>query len=87
MDNEARAIDEQKTLRRARLLNIAYEDTSAREIKLFPDVLSVAELYDLKVVPINADPHHVQFGITNTTSQSTLTSLKQRFVISRCLLR
>ena len=79
MDNEARAIDEQKTLRRARLLNIAYEDTSAREIKLFPNVLSVAELYDLKVVPINADPHHVQFGITNTTSQSTLTSLKQRF--------
>jgi len=61
------------------LLNIAYEDTSARVIQLFPNVLSVAELYDLKVVPISYDAHHVQFGITNTTSQSTLTNLKQRF--------
>jgi type II secretory ATPase GspE/PulE/Tfp pilus assembly ATPase PilB-like protein len=78
-DNEARTIDEQKTLRRARLLNIAYEDTSAKEIKLYPDILTVPELYDLKVIPLTSDQYHLQFGITNTTSQSTIGNLKQRF--------
>lgn len=79
MVDEARALEEQRALRRAQLLNIPYEDTSAGNLNLYPDVLSVAELYDYKVVPLYSDEHNLKFGITNTTSQNTMTNLKQRF--------
>jgi type II secretory ATPase GspE/PulE/Tfp pilus assembly ATPase PilB-like protein len=79
MDDEARVIEEHRTLRRARLLNMVYEDTSSINIKLYPDILTIKELYDLKAVPIFADTHNIKFGITNTTSQNTMTDLKQRF--------
>ena len=36
-------------------------------------------MYDLKIVPLFADSHHLQFGVTNTTSQSTMSNLRQRF--------
>lgn len=79
MADEARTIDEQTTLRRARLLNMPYEDTSNRQVDLFPDILNVPELYDLRVIPILAGPHNIQFGVTNTTSQATMNNLRQRF--------
>jgi type II secretory ATPase GspE/PulE/Tfp pilus assembly ATPase PilB-like protein len=83
MQDPARISEEQNTQRRARLLNIAYEDSSAREISLFPDILSVQEMYDLRVVPISADQYNIKFGITNTTSQSTMSSLQSRFLDQR----
>jgi len=83
MADEARAIDEQKTLRRARLLNIPYEDTSAKEAKLYPDILSVPELYEHKIVPLLADSQNIHFGITNNTSQATMNDLRQRFADQR----
>ncbi len=83
MADEARIIEEQSTLRRARLLNMSYEDTSNREISLYPEVLPVPELYQLKAVPLFADQSNLQFGVTNTTSQSTMTNLQQRFADQR----
>lgn len=79
MKDEARIIDEQKTLRRARLLNVAYQDTSNKELNLYQDFLTIPELYNLKVIPLLADEHHIKFGITNTTSQTTMAELRQRF--------
>jgi len=79
MDDEARTIDEQKTLRRAQLLNVPYFDTSRQQLDLYPEVLTVSELYNLKIIPIYADAHNIRFGITNTTSQSTMANLRQRF--------
>lgn len=83
MPDEARILEEQTTQRRARLLNIAYEDTSTREISLYPDILSVSELINLKAVPIAADANNLLFGVTNTTSQSTMVNLRQRYADQR----
>ena len=83
MVDEARTIEEQTTLRRARLLNLPYEDTSTYEVPLYPDILSVPELYQLKIIPLSSDQSNLKFGITNTTSQSTMTNLQQRFADQR----
>lgn len=79
MPDEARKQEEQNTLRRARILNIAYEDTSAREIPLYPDILQNQEMYSLRVIPLRAEQYNITFGITNTTSQATMTNLQHRF--------
>lgn len=55
--DEARKIDEQNTLRRSRLLNIQYYDTSVQANQLYQNILSVPEMYDLKIVPLFADSH------------------------------
>ena len=83
MPDEARKQEEQTTLRRARLLNLPYADTSYGEIQLYPELLSVPELYQLKTVAIQADQNNIIFGITNTTSQSTMANLQQRFADQR----
>lgn len=77
--DDARTIDEQNTMRRSRLLNIQYFDTSTQVNQLYKSILSVQEMYDLKIVPLYADAHHLQFGVTNTTSQATMSNLRQRF--------
>jgi type II secretory ATPase GspE/PulE/Tfp pilus assembly ATPase PilB-like protein len=79
MIDEGRRIDEQNTISRARLLNMPYVDTSVQELKLYPDILPLAEMYSLKIVPIKADAHNIQFGVTNATSQIHMNDLKQRF--------
>ena len=83
MADDARILEEQSTQRRARLLNMSYEDTSQREAPLYPEILSVPELYQLKAIPILADTSNILFGITNTTSQGTMTNLQQRFADQR----
>lgn len=83
MQDPARLSEEQNTQRRARLLNIAYEDTSTHETPLFPEVLDVQEMYTLRVVPLSVDQYTIKFGITNTTSQSTMTNLQSRFLDQR----
>lgn len=83
MADEARILEEHSTQRRAQILGIAYEDTSARDIALYPEILSVPELYSLKAVPILADRNNILFGITNTTSQTTMVNLRQRFADQR----
>lgn len=79
MSQDLRRDEELITQRRAGVLGVSYTDTSAIQKRLFKNVLPVPELYQLRIVPIFADAHNIQFGITNTTSQQTLNNLKARF--------
>ena len=81
MDNEqkARLIDEQSAQRRARIVGIPYFDTSSQPIELY-GLLSVDEIKQTKLVPLFVSPHEIRFGITNTTSQATIRTLKNRFM-------
>lgn len=80
MSQDARFDEELSTARRARILKVAYIDSSKIIDKLlYKQLLSNAELYAYKVIPVRADAHNIMFGITTTTSQHTMTSLRQRF--------
>lgn len=84
MSQDARRDEEFNTQRRAVILGLAYTDTSGQANKqLYKDLLSVPDLYSLRVVPLNASQHMISFGITNTTSQQTMTMLRQRFLDQR----
>ncbi len=81
---DARYSEEQATQRRAQILGLEYKDTSeAGEKPLYKDLLTNEELKNLKVVPLFADSHHINFGITNNTSQQTIQQLQQRFLDQR----
>ncbi|HEU4914501.1 MAG TPA: ATPase, T2SS/T4P/T4SS family [Candidatus Saccharimonadales bacterium] len=80
MSQDARRDEEDATLRRARLLGFNYVDTSTLPQKtLYKDMLSKEEMYQKRVVPLQADQSNVLFGITTTTSQQTINDLRQRF--------
>jgi type II secretory ATPase GspE/PulE/Tfp pilus assembly ATPase PilB-like protein len=80
MSQDARLDEELSTQRRARVLNMNYIDTARINPKqLFADTLSVQELYDFKVIPINVDKGNILFGVTTMTSQQTMSGLVQRF--------
>ncbi len=80
MSQDARLDEEQSTSRRAGILGMQYTDVSKlTEKPLFKEVLSVQELYDLRVIPISATNHQLHFGITTSTSQQTMQMLHQRF--------
>jgi hypothetical protein len=83
MSQDVRVDEEQITARRAQVLNINYVDVSKLQKQLFKGILSVSELYDLKIVPLVADEHYIHFGITTTTSQQTINNLKARFTDQR----
>jgi type IV pilus assembly protein PilB len=76
----ARVGEEQATQRRARILGLDYIDTSQMSEKpLFRELLTVPELYSLKVIPLHVVKGNIVFGITTTTSQQTMSQLRQRF--------
>jgi type II secretory ATPase GspE/PulE/Tfp pilus assembly ATPase PilB-like protein len=75
--------EEQTTAKRAGVLGMGYVDTSQIQKQLFKNILSVAELKDLRVVPLTADEHNVHFGITTTTAQQTINKLRSRFTDQR----
>ena len=80
MSQDARQDEERSTQRRARVLGMDYVDTSAIPNKqLYRDLLSVPELYQLKVIPVQADQYNILFGVTTTTSQQNMAGLRQRF--------
>lgn len=80
MSQDARLDEEQATQRRARILGMDFVDTSQLANKqLFKEVLPTPEMYKLRIIPLQADEHHITFGVTTTTSQQTISSLKQRF--------
>ena len=84
MSEDARRDEELATQRRGRILGLSYLDTSTMsERPLFKDVLSLPELYQLRVVPLQKSKGYLAFGITTTTSQQTIKSLMQRFSDSR----
>jgi len=77
---EFRQTEENNTQKRAQILGLQYIDTTnAAQAPLYPNILTVPELYSLKVIPIAADKSHILFGVTNTTSQQTIRQLQQRF--------
>jgi type II secretory ATPase GspE/PulE/Tfp pilus assembly ATPase PilB-like protein len=80
MSEDARRDDELATQRRARLLGLGYLDTTTIPNKeLYRDVLTVPELYQLRVIPVQKSKGYLGFGITTTTSQQTIKGLMQRF--------
>ena len=80
MSQDARHDEEVATQRRAALLGLNYVDTSEMAQKpLFKDLLTVPEMYQKRVIPVQVDQSNILFGITTTTSQQTLNELEQRF--------
>lgn len=80
MSQDARRDEESATLRRARLLGLNYVDTSTLPQKaLYKDLLGKDEMYQRRILPLQADKSNILFGITNTTSQQTINDFKQRF--------
>ena len=85
MSQDPRRDDEQTAQQRATVLGMNYIDSSKLQKQLFKNILPVAELYSLRIVPLVADEHTIHFGITTTTSQQTLNNLKSRFTDQRLL--
>ena len=84
MSQDARRDEEQLTQQRARMLGIEYVNTAEIENKqLFKDILTVPELYSMKVIPIRSTGGTIDFGITTTTSNQSIQTLKQRFIDQR----
>ena len=79
MSQDARLDEEQATERRARVLGMDYANTSQPGKPLHKDILTLPELYELKVIPLQADRSNILFGVTTTTSQQTMAGLRQRF--------
>lgn len=81
MQNDpARVGEEQATARRARILGLDYVNTAQlTDKRLFRDLLTVPELYSLKVIPLHVVKGNIVFGITTTTSQQTMSQLRSRF--------
>lgn len=81
MSQDARVDEERNSENRARVLNYNYVDTSKVENKaLYRDLLTNEELYRLKSIPLQKGDGTILFGIITTTSQQSLTELKQRFL-------
>ncbi len=83
MSQDARRDEENNTQRRAQILNLQYTDTSNTEKTLFKEILSNQDMYSLRIVPLSSDAHSVTFGVTNTTSQQTMTQMRQQFLDQR----
>src|SRR3569833_312489 len=82
---EARQIEESATQRRAEVLGLDYVDTSRVQKQLFKDILSVPQLYKLRLVPHVDDEHNKHIKVTTTTSQQTINELRQRFTDQRLM--
>ena len=83
MAQDARKTEEESTARRSRILGIAYSDTSSDDKKLYKNFLKVDEIKNLRIIPLYVDDRTITFGVTNTTSQATMNSLKNRFLDQR----
>jgi type IV pilus assembly protein PilB len=80
MSQDARRDEEVATQRRSRILGLEYVDTSALgQKKLYKDLLTLQELYGMRIVPLELSKSNVLFGIVNTTSQQVIRQLQQRF--------
>lgn len=79
MSQDARQIEEQSTLRRARILGLAYIDTSAiTDKRVYKGTITNEEMVSMRIVPLQVDANTVYFGITTTTSKQTMDQLKAR---------
>ncbi len=80
MSQDARTIEEESTRRRASILGIEYHNTAGTDKQLHKELLSNDEIARLRVVPLSANEHAINFGVTNNTSQQTMQSLSHRFL-------
>jgi type II secretory ATPase GspE/PulE/Tfp pilus assembly ATPase PilB-like protein len=81
---EARQSEEVATQRRAQVLGFEYIDTSLTLDKpLFRDVLTIQEMYQMRMVPMHVAKGAMVFGITTTTSQQVLHAIGRRFTDAR----
>jgi type II secretory ATPase GspE/PulE/Tfp pilus assembly ATPase PilB-like protein len=84
MSQDARRDEELSTQNRARILGLDYADTSQMAEKpLYKEILPVDELKNTRVVPLRADQSNIVFGVTTSTSQTTMNALRQRFTDQR----
>ncbi len=86
MSDDARFDEEQATQRRARVLGLDYIDTAPDkqpEKPIYKNILTVPELYKMRVIPVHVDKSNIFFGITTTTSQQTVADLQKRFLDQR----
>ena len=80
MSEDARLDEERSTARRAQILRLAYVDTSKiLKKEIHKELLPLQQMYQHKMTPLFADAHNITFGVTNTTSQQTMTTLTQSF--------
>jgi type II secretory ATPase GspE/PulE/Tfp pilus assembly ATPase PilB-like protein len=80
MAQDQRRNEELSTQRRAQILGLNYVDTAQIADKtLYKELLATQELYSMRVIPLRADAHNITFGVTNTTSQTTMDALRNRF--------
>lgn len=78
MSQDARRDEESATLRRARILGLNYVDTSAIAQKTLYDLIPKEEMYQKRIIPLQADQSNILFGITTTTSQQAIAEFRQR---------
>jgi type II secretory ATPase GspE/PulE/Tfp pilus assembly ATPase PilB-like protein len=84
MSQDARLDEELSTQRRARVLGYNYVNSSLIKDKiLYHDILSVDELYKLRLIPLQSDKSNILFGITTTTSQQAIQAMRTRFLDQR----
>lgn len=80
MGGDVRQEEELATQHRAGVLHMTYVDTTKTPQQLYKNILTTAELKSFRVIPLRADEHNINFGITTTTSQQTINQLKNRFL-------
>ena len=83
MRQDARTDEEQNTERRARILGLEYFDTSQTPVEqreLYSDIFTADEIERIRVIPLKSTEHSIIFGVTNTTSQQTMTDLRNKFL-------
>lgn len=80
MAENAREIEENSTRRRSQILGMAYYDTSNPDKPLYPEILSVEQIKNQRVVALRADDHNILFGVTNMTSQQNMDALRNQFL-------
>lgn len=84
MSQDVRRTEEQSTERRSRILGMAYIDTSGPgEKPLYKDLIPTDQMRQLRVIPIFSDQYTIRFGVTNTTSQQTMQSLRNQYLDQR----
>lgn len=75
--------EERSTQQRAAILGLQYLDTRglAERAELVPDVLSIKEMYDNRIVPLQTDANkdNFMFGITTMTPQSYARQLETHY--------
>ncbi len=83
MSQDARTIEETATQRRSAILGMEYHNTAGTDKQLYKEIMPYEKLKEIRVVPLSANAHAINFGVTNNTSQQTMQKLSQEFMDQR----